>query len=292
MKIEKKELNPTGNVYKKSNPFLSKVLRNERITAPQSSDDIRHIVFDITGSKMAYLEGQSIGIIPPGSDETGKTHRMRLYSISSPADGDSADHNTLSLTVKRVRYLDSQSGQEIIGVGSNYLCDLQPGESVELIGPVGRNFFLPVDPKTNLIMVSVGTGIAPFRAFIHHIYRDHKHWQGSVRLYHGSKSGMESLYMNDQNNDIGAYYEERTFQAFKALSSVEHKYVQHKLEENQDEVWQFIKEGNFSFYLCGLKGVEDGINEVFEAQARGEGLDWNAMRDQFKEEGRWNIEVY
>ncbi len=48
------------------------------------------------------LEGQSIGIMPPGVDASGRAHHLRLYSVASPRDGEKPNHNNLSLTVKRV----------------------------------------------------------------------------------------------------------------------------------------------------------------------------------------------
>ena len=143
-------------------------------------------------------------------------------------------------------------------------------------------------------MVAVGTGIAPFRAFIHHIYREHGGWGGQVQLFFGAKTGMESVYMNDENNDIGQYFTHETFKAFQALSRAQtgkKVYVQDKIAEAK-QLWGCITEGNFCFYLCGLKGLEEGVDQVFAGWAAEEGLDWAAMKAGFVEQGRWNIEVY
>lgn len=291
MELKKTEINTEGTIYKPSSPFVAKLLENRRISHEESQDDIRHIVLDITGSGIQYIEGQSIGIIPPYKPDEQRP-RVRLYSISSPRTGE-LGQNTLSLTIKRVIVQDPETGEEIRGLASNFICNSKPGDPIEITGPIGRSFILPKDDTVNLIMIAVGTGIAPFRAFIRYIYHERKSWRGNILLFYGSKTGMESLYMNDRNNDIGQYYDQETFTAFHALSHEgEKKFVQDKLAINNEKVWNIIKEGNFSFYLCGLKGVEEGVKEILRELAKNEGKNWDDMQAEFKKEGRWHIEVY
>ncbi len=90
---------------------------------------------------------------------------------------------------------------------------------------------------------------------------------------------------------------QQTFEAFRALSRVdetheERGYVQHRLEDNQREIWQTLKRGHFALYICGLKGMEQGVDEVLGGLAQAEGEDWEAMKAAFKQQGRWNLEVY
>jgi ferredoxin--NADP+ reductase len=302
MKVEKYEIPDSAKTYKPKDPFYATVISNERLTEADSAEDIRNIIFDISGSDMQYIEGQSIGIIPPGTQENGKPHRTRLYSIASSRMGDSGSSSTVTLCVKRVLFNDSDSGEEVRGLASNYICDLQAGEKVAFMGPTGRTFFLPQDHSTHLVMVAAGTGIAPFRAFIHHLYKEHKDWSGNVRLFFGTKSGMESLYMNRQNDDIGQYMSEKTFKAFQAISrhdtelpddgNAKHGYVQDQILDNVDEIWKYFSAGNFSFYLCGMKAMEQGVMDVFRQRAEAEGKDWDEMQKDFKKQGRWNVEVY
>ncbi len=105
--------------------------------------------------RFPVLEGQSIGVIAPGVDKDGKPHLPRLYSISSPRDGERANYNNLSLTVKR----------EEGGVCSNYVCDLKKGDKVSMTGPFGSTFLVPNDASARILMICTGTGSAPFRAF-------------------------------------------------------------------------------------------------------------------------------
>jgi len=143
----------------------------------------------------------------------------------------------------------------------------------------------------------VGTGIAPFRAFIHYLYRVKGSWRGRVRLFFGSRTGMESLYMNRANDDIGLYIQEETFTAFRALSGVgsddsEHGLVQHRLTENRAEIWDILSAKNFSVYICGMKSMGDGAEQVFREIAEEHGADWDSLVKEFKAQGRWNMEVY
>ena len=118
--------------------------------------------------------GQSLSVIPPGTDATsGRNHKPRLYSIASTRYGDLLDGNTISLCVRRAEYIDPTTGQkdpEKQGVCSNFLCDLRPGDEVSVAGPVGKTMLLPKDPTKDVIMIATGTGIAPFRGFMHRLF--------------------------------------------------------------------------------------------------------------------------
>lgn len=282
--------------YKPNAPFMATVLENQRVTEEGSSADIHNIVLDIKGSGIQYIEGQSVGIIPPGIQPDGRPHRIRLYSIASSRTGDDGTSSTVTLCVKRVA-IQEPDGTFVRGVASNHLCDSQPGQNLALIGPTGRTFFLPQDNTVDLIMVAAGTGIAPFRAFIHRVYKERKGWQGKVRLFYGARSGMESAYFNRQNADLAQYMTQETFEAFRAFSDQPHEsenkaFVQDHLRANQEAVWNTIRQGNFAFYLCGMKAMEEEVNQVFAERAAEDGLDWESMKAEFKKEGRWNVETY
>ena len=165
MKLVKYEIPESAKTYKPNAPFLARVVANEHLTEAGSSVDIRNIVLDISNSGIQYLEGQSLGVIPPGKQEDGRPHRVRLYSIASSRTGEYGCSQTVTLCVKRVAFRD-ELGNEVRGVASNFLCDLEVGQHCSIIGPAGRTFFLPADDSVNLIMVAAGTGIAPFRAFM------------------------------------------------------------------------------------------------------------------------------
>lgn len=276
---------------------MARVISTTELTEADSNDEVYNIILDVAGSGIRYIEGQSLGIIPPGERAVGKPHKARLYSIASARTGDDGTSTTATICVKRVFSKDEITGIIVPGIASNYLCDLKAGDSVALIGPNGRRFLLPEADSTDLILIAVGTGIAPFRAFIRHIFLEKGFWNGRIRLFYGIKNAMEALFLNNQNDDIGQYMTKDTFEAFRALSRVHNQdaekgYVQHKLAEHKQEVWEIICAGNFAVYICGLKGMEEGVDEVFSSLARHQGLDWPSMKAEFIKNGQWNLEVY
>ncbi len=72
--------------------------------SPRSASeyDTHHIVLDFGAMPFPVLEGQSIGIVPPGTDANGRAHHARQYSIASPRNGERPGYNNVSLTIKRV----------------------------------------------------------------------------------------------------------------------------------------------------------------------------------------------
>src|SRR5262249_23276997 len=117
---------PYVNLHTLAKPAIATVTGNYRLTSHGASSDIRHIVRDFGAVAFPVLEGQTIGIIPPGVDSDGKPHHVRLFSIASPRDGERPRYNNIALTVKRVTL--DHGGNPVHGVASNYLCDLAKGD--------------------------------------------------------------------------------------------------------------------------------------------------------------------
>ena len=153
---------PYVNLYTLARPAIATVSGNYRLTADDASADIRHIVLDFAGTAFPVLEGQTIGIVPPGTDANGRPHHVRLYSIASPREGERPRYNNVSLTVKRVT--EDHDGRPVRGVASNYLCDLRKGDEVKVVGPYGTSFLMPNHPGSSLLMVCTGTGSAPIQS--------------------------------------------------------------------------------------------------------------------------------
>ena len=133
-----------------------------------------HIKIDC-GPTFRYIEGQSLGIIPPGKNpKNGKPNSVRLYSIASTRYGDDLDGNSVSLCVRRATYYDKDLGAEDPakkGVCSNFLCDATPGTPLAITGPTGKTMLMPEQsPTSDLIMVATGTGIAPYRGFLRRLF--------------------------------------------------------------------------------------------------------------------------
>src|SRR5271166_5108042 len=156
---------PYANLYgprAAGKSVLATVVGNVRVTEVGKDYDTHHIVIDFGAMPFPVLEGQSIGIIPPGVGADGRPHHPRQYSIASARNGERPGYNNISLTVKRV--MEDHRGRPARGVASNYLCDLEVGDKVLVTGPFGASFLMPNHPRSSIVMICTGTGSAPMRA--------------------------------------------------------------------------------------------------------------------------------
>lgn len=278
-----------------SHRYPATLLSSERITPPDPEPEVRHLVLQLPDRGFDYLEGQSIGVLAPGPHDFGNTHHLRLYSIASARQGENQRRNTLSLCVRRCFYIDDISGEQYPGKASNFLCDAQPGETLQITGPYGSRFQVPSDESSNLLMVGAGTGIAPFRAFIKHIYQEHQGWQGKVRLFYGAKTGMELLYWNDLKKDLALYYDQASFQAFEALSPRPAfdapPALDRVLIENSREVWDLVQSPKTFVYLAGLTGSAHKFEKAM-AVAAGSQAAWQETRNTLVAQNRLSELLY
>ena len=271
--------------------YTATVVSSERIT-DDSIDEIRHIVLNITDEAFKFRVGQSIGVLVPHSADN-ETY-FRLYSIASTRSGEDGQSSQIALCVRRCFEIDPASGESRPGIASNFLCDRHPGDTVLLTGPYGKHFKPPRDNTCNMLMVGAGTGIAPFRAFIKHIYEDWTVWYGKVRLYYGARTDMGKLYLNDRKNDLGLYYDEETFQAFEAVNPIpdyDLEPVDQALMEQAEEVWHLMLDPNTYFYISGRSGLEETVDKVF-AELAGSEDDWEFMKEDMIDDGRWSTLLY
>ena len=186
--------------YDKREQFQATVLSSKRITSEKAEAEVREIVLEVNRPNFKYNPGQSIGVLIPGPHELGHDEHFRLYSVAdTSSDGGKP---RITIAVRRVSYIDDYSGERFDGISSNYLCSLNEGDRITITGPYGYAFEVPDDKEANLILIGSGTGIAPFRAYIKHIYKDIGGWQGKVRLFYGAHSGLEHIYMNDERDDF------------------------------------------------------------------------------------------
>lgn len=271
---------PSINLFNLSKPAEAVVQGNYRLTSQDSDSDVRHIILDLGHQAFPVLEGQSIGIIPPGVDANGNPHLPRLYSVSSPRDGERPNYNNLSLTVKREEH----------GVCSNYVCDLKMGDTVRLTGPFGSTFLLPNDPQAHLLMICTGTGSAPFRGFTMRRQRENPGLKDSLSLVFGARKPEDLPYFGPLKK-VPDTFMKKVF-AFSRLDGEPKHYVQDKLRETGETVEQLLKDSNTYIYVCGLKAMEHGVDEALSDIARGAGLEWASIRDAMREDGRYHVETY
>lgn len=249
------------NIYTPKKTVEVPVVENRIVTTESSPNFIRHMTFDVSGTDLEgrVRVGQSIGVLPPGIDENGRPHKIRLYSVSSPTRGEGGKRHLISTTVKRT--IEEFEEKLYIGVASNYLADLQPGDRVRLTGPSGRRFLLPVNARDfNYIFFATGTGIAPFRGMIQELYEEE--FRKSAVLIFGCPYRTDLLY----ESDFDAMAER--YEGFHYLKSISREgrredgskdYVQTKLEDRWDLLGPLLERSDTLIYICGLLGMEDGI---------------------------------
>jgi len=290
------------NLYKPKAPFVGTVVDNYSLLADGAIGRVNHITFDLAGGdpQLHYVEGQSIGIIPDGSDAAGKPHKLRLYSIASTRHGDNMEGHTVSLCVRQLEY--EKDGETIYGVCSTFLCDIQPGAKVKITGPVGKEMLLPQDEEANVIMLATGTGIAPMRTYLRRMFepaeREKNGWQfrGKAWLFMGAPKTANLLYDDDFNRYQAEFPD--NFRYTKAISREEQNakggrmYIQDRVLEHAEEIFTWIEDPKTHVYMCGLRGMEPGIDEAMTAAAAAKGLDWSELRPQLKKAERWHVETY
>ncbi|MEW6767109.1 MAG: benzoyl-CoA 2,3-epoxidase subunit BoxA [Pseudomonadota bacterium] len=271
---------PTVNLFNRSKPAIATVTGNFRLTDAQSDSDVRHIILDFGDQKFPVLEGQSIGIVAPGSDANGKPHVARLYSVASSRDGEKPNANNLALTVKR----------EDKGVCSNYLCDLPRGAKVEVTGPFGATFLMPDDATANIIMICTGTGSAPFRGFTERRRRAMPDASGRLLLFFGARRPEELPYFGPlqkvPDKLLGKYF------CYSRVPNEPRVYVQDRIRSEAAQIAKLLGDAKTHIYICGLKGMESGVDEAFADACRGASLDWAALKPAMRESGRYHVETY
>lgn len=271
--------------------FSAKLLSSERITPESSREEVRKMIFHTDNLYFDSKVGSCIRVLAPG--QYGNPYHARLYSI---ADSDQSDDGAqFEICVRRSFYVDEASGEEYAGVASNYLCDLKPGSAIKFSGPVGYPFVVPANPNADLLMIGMGTGIAPFRGVIRTIYEKQGGWKGKVRLYHGARTGLEQLYMNDVNNDIGNYFDQPTFKAFQAVSPRPAfnapAALDKALERNAAEVWEIVNSPDSRVYVAGIMQMHDMIANAMSNIA-GAASVWADKRKEMVAAGRWLEVLY
>jgi len=267
------------------------VVGNVRVTEVGKEYDTHHVMLDFGTMPFPVLEGQSIGIVPPGTDEQGRGHHARQYSIASPRNGERPGYNNLSLAIKRV--LEDHQGRPVRGVASNYMCDLKVGDKVQVIGPFGASFLMPNHPKSHIVMICTGTGSAPMRAMTEwrrRLRASGKFEGGKLMLFFGARSKEELPYFGPLQNLPKDFIDINL--AFSRTLGQPRRYVQDLMRARSADLAPLLADPNAYFYVCGLKAMEEGVVLALHDVARQAGLDWETVGAALKREGRLHLETY
>jgi ferredoxin--NADP+ reductase len=268
------------------------VKRTRRLT-PEDAEEIREMVLEINKADFKFEVNQSFGVLVNAKDDFGNTLHHRLYSVSD-LPGRNKAKTRITFLVKRCTYVDDFSGEIHNGIASNYLCDKKEGDIVTVTGPYDLPFSVPEEENVNLILIGMGTGIAPFRAFIKHIYKNRKDFKGRILLFHGTHSGLDLLYQNDKD-DFKDYYDEETFKAIHALSPRplwnDPVVLEQAIEDRSEEIVEMLSLLNTYVYVAGHQRVKKGLDETF-AKVIGSKEKWEARKAELIAGKKWVELIY
>jgi len=325
--VEGKEI--PWNIFTPKAPYQGKVVPNDvqPHTLTQHTGDANwettHVTFD-HGGKVPYIEGQSIGVIAPGPDKKGETPaRIRLYSIASSAVGDDQTSKTVTLCVKRVVEVDGEHANREVGedkpdkagtafpdkkvyrgVCSNHICDMSPGDEVLITGPTGAEMLLPEEDDANIIMLATGTGIAPMRSYLRLLFHDKvganadgsRKFKGLAWLFMGVPYSKSLLYDDEhqeyKKNCPDQFRYDYAVSREQKNAAGQKMYIQTKMAEFADELWELMQSPKTHIYMCGLKGMERGMQECFGPLAEKNGMVWAEFAKSMKKAKRYHVEVY
>ena len=261
----------------------------DALVQPEQSAALERYLYgkDIVDLLRAYpgvvTEGQTlIGLLPPLSP--------RLYSIASSL---AAFPREVHLTVATVRY--QSGGRRRGGVASTWLADrLATGARAPVYVHRNARFRLPEDPGTPVIMIGPGTGIAPFRAFLHH--RRAHGLTGRSWLFFGDRSAhCDFLYRDELESFVRGRELTRLDTAF-SRDQAEKRYVQHRMLEAGSELWAWLQAGA-TIYVCGdasrmAKDVDAALQSIIATHGRRSTAGAQLELRGLAAEGRYVRDVY
>jgi sulfite reductase (NADPH) flavoprotein alpha-component len=214
----------------------------------------------------------------------------RLYSIASSP---KVDPHRIALAVDAVRY--AVGARTRLGVASTFLAGgIAPQSKVKAYVQKAQGFGLPADPAVPIIMIGPGTGIAPFRAFLHE--RMAAKAPGRNWLFFGHRNSRYDFFYEDELAGMKAAGALTRLTLAWSRDSEEKIYVQHRMREVGRDLWAWIADGAH-VYVCGdakhmAKDVERALVEVvatFGARSTDQAI---AFVSDLKKAGRYQADVY
>lgn len=213
----------------------------------------------------------------------------RLYSIASSPD---AVPGQVSLCVGAVRYTSHDRARN--GVCSTFMADrVQAGDKVKVFVHSNKNFRLPEDGATPIIMVGPGTGIAPFRAFWQQRVADQA--TGPMWLFFGNPYKATDGCYEDELEELVSSGKLKLSVAW-SRDQAQKVYVQHLMEQAGEEIWQWLEKGA-AFYMCGdanrmAKDVEKELLAIIEKYGQRSPEEAAAYLADMKAGKRYQKDVY
>ena len=270
----------------------AEIIENEKLrelAAPENADQLK-----------AYIAGRDLidfvrdfGPIAAAPQEFVSILRKippRLYSIASSF---AANPDEVHLTIGAVRY--NAHGRDRTGVCSGLCADrLQPGDTLPVFIQPNKNFKLPENPETPIIMVGPGTGVAPFRSFMQE--REETGASGKSWMFFGDQHFVtDFLYQTEWQKWLSEGVLTKMDVAF-SRDTEEKVYVQHRMLEHSKELFEWLEEGA-AFYVCGdknnmAKDVQNALLEIIEKEGGKSREEAEAYLAEMKKQKRYQRDVY
>ena len=264
------------NLVKPTEPVIGRVVSNRNCMRGKSASFVRHIAIDVSGTPLegTFHAGQAFGVVPPGTDEKGRAHKVRLYSIASPTSGEDGEGRILSTTCKRMidEYQpqtpkdDQDRNDLVLGVCSNYLCDLKEGDEVLVTGPSGKRFILPAEPEAHdYLFLATGTGIAPFRGMLMDLFKGPDGpTQSQIHMVMGVGYTTDLLY-DDEFRELAENHANFHYHTVISRPEVGRRmYVDQFIVETTDPFHRVLASDRTLLYICGIEGMQIGIYRLLQ----------------------------
>lgn len=239
---------------------------------------------------LAALQKFGVRPDPEAFIEALEPLQPRLYSISSSCN---ATPGRISLSVDAVRY--TIKDRKRLGVASTFFADrIRPGDTLKVYVQKAHGFALPENDKTPIIMIGPGTGIAPFRAFLHD--RQATGATGRNWLFFGHQRSDYDFFYADELNAMKASGLLTRLSLAWSRDGAEKFYVQDRMREVGRDLWSWLVDGAH-IYVCGdakrmAKDVERALVDIvaqFGARSTDEAISFVA---ELKKKGRYQQDVY
>jgi len=214
-------------------------MRARLIKSREIGPEVRHFVFDVPATeRLEYTPGQFVSF---SQDILGRTV-TRAYSIASAPAG-----SHFELCLNRVKD----------GAFSPWLFEMQPGDTVEMQGPLG--YFVPRSPFRDSVLVATGTGIAPFRSYLQ--WLPIVHGESTITLLFGARY-REGLVYRSEFEQL-----ERTRPGFRFVPTITRSpadwhgrtgWIQQHLDD------ALAGRLDVDVYICGLKAMVDDVRDILK----------------------------
>lgn len=262
-----------------------KTLRD--LLAPEAKEALKHYLY---GREIIDLlvDFPSVGFTPAEFVSHLRKLGPRLYSISSSL---KAFPEQVHLTVASVRY--EAFGRSRKGVCSTFLAD-RVTSTAPVFVQVSHGFRLPKNGDVPIIMVGPGTGVAPFRAFLHD--RRAMGAKGRNWLFFGEQRSATDFFYREELEEMQEQGHLTTLTTAFSRDQAEKIYVQHRMAEQGAALWAWLQEGGH-FYVCGdgsrmAKDVDAALHSAIKKHG---GMTSEAAAQyvkQLKADKRYQRDVY